>query len=93
MNNVLKLLLEGEPLDTAQIGKILNLGQAAVESQLADLRKQGVLLGWRAVLNPSFEAERRVRAVIEIKIQTQGAGGFEELPNALANSNKSKVVT
>ena len=56
MNNVLKLLLEGEPLDTAQIGKILNLGQAAVEAQLTDLRKLGVLLGWRAVLNPSYEA-------------------------------------
>ena len=84
MNNVLKLLLEGEPLDTAQIGKILNLGQAAVESQLADLRKQGVLLGWRAVLNPSFEAERRVRAVIEIKIQTQGTGGFDGIAERIS---------
>jgi predicted transcriptional regulator len=35
MNNVLKLLLEGEPLDTAQIGKILNLGAEAVERELA----------------------------------------------------------
>jgi DNA-binding Lrp family transcriptional regulator len=84
MNNVLKLLLEGEPLDTAQIGKILNLGQAAVEAQLAELRKQGVLLGWRAVLNPSFEAERRVRAVIEIKIQTQGAGGFDGIAERIS---------
>jgi DNA-binding Lrp family transcriptional regulator len=84
MNNVLKLLLEGEPLDTAQIGKILNLGQAAVDAQLAELRKRGVLLGWRAVLNPSFEAERRVRAVIEIKIQTQGAGGFDGIAERIS---------
>ena len=55
MNSVLKLLLEGEPLDTKQIGKILNLGPDAVDKQLAELRSQGVLLGWRAVLNPSFE--------------------------------------
>ncbi|MEY4798535.1 MAG: hypothetical protein RI978_836, partial [Verrucomicrobiota bacterium] len=77
MNNVLKLLLEGEPLDTAQIGKILNLGADAVERELASLRTQGILLGMRAVLNPSYEAERRVRAVIEIKIRTEGTGGFD----------------
>ena len=47
MNSVLKLLLEGEALDTAQIGKILGLGADAVERELADLRRQGVLLGWR----------------------------------------------
>ncbi|NBV37958.1 MAG: Lrp/AsnC family transcriptional regulator [Verrucomicrobia bacterium] len=84
MNSVLKLLLEGEPLDTAQIGKILNMGQAAVESQLAELRQQGILLGWRAVLNPSFEAERRVRAVIEIKIRTEGTGGFDVIAERIS---------
>ncbi len=84
MNPVLKLLLEGEPLDTAQIGKILNMGQAAVESQLAELRQQGILLGWRAVLNPSFEAERRVRAVIEIKIRTEGTGGFDVIAERIS---------
>ena len=38
MNSVLKLLLEGEALDTAQIGKIIGLGADAVERQLAELR-------------------------------------------------------
>ena len=85
MNNVLKLLLEGEPLDTAQIGKILNLGAEAVERELASLRAQGILLGWRAVLNPSFEAERRVRAVIEIKIRTEGVGGFDGIAERISS--------
>jgi DNA-binding Lrp family transcriptional regulator len=84
MNSVLKLLLEGEPLDTKQIGAILNLGPDAVDKQLAELRSQGVLLGWRAVLNPSFEAERRVRAVIEIKIRTEGGGGFDGIAERIS---------
>ena len=84
MNSVLKLLLEGEPLDTKQIGTILNLGPDAVDKQLAELRAQGVLLGWRAVLNPSFEAERRVRAVIEIKIRTEGGGGFDGIAERIS---------
>ena len=84
MNNVLKLLLEGEPLDTAQIGKILNLGAEAVDRELASLRAQGILLGMRAVLNPSYEAERRVRAVIEIKIRTEGTGGFDGIAERIS---------
>ncbi len=64
MNSVLKLILDGEALDTAQIGRILGLGAEAVDRELAALRQQGVLLGLRPVLNPGYEAEHRVRAVI-----------------------------
>ncbi|MEY4133294.1 MAG: hypothetical protein RL592_1352, partial [Verrucomicrobiota bacterium] len=35
MNSVLKLILDGEALDTAQIGKILGLGAEAVDRELA----------------------------------------------------------
>ena len=85
MNSVLKLLLEGEALDTQQIGKILGLGADAVERELAALRQQGVLLGMRPVLNPSFEAERRVRAVIEIKIRPEGIGGFDGIAERISS--------
>ena len=85
MNSLLKLLLEGEALDTQQLGKILGLGADAVERELAELRRQGVLLGMRPVLNPSFEAERRVRAVIEIKIRPEGIGGFDGIAERISS--------
>jgi len=84
MNSVLKLILEGESLDTAQIGKILGMGPEAVEHELADLRRQGILLGWRPIINPSYEAECRVRAVIEIKIRPEGVGGFDGLAERIS---------
>ncbi|TSA31823.1 MAG: Lrp/AsnC family transcriptional regulator [Opitutales bacterium] len=84
MNSVLKLILEGESLDTDQIGKILGMGPEAVERELADLRRQGILLGWRPIINPSYEAERRVRAVIEIKIRPEGLGGFDGLAERIS---------
>jgi DNA-binding Lrp family transcriptional regulator len=85
MNSVLKLILDGEALDTAQIGKILGLGAEAVERELAALRQQGVLLGMRPVLNPAFESEHRVRAVIEIKIRTEGVGGFDGIAERISS--------
>jgi DNA-binding Lrp family transcriptional regulator len=84
MNPVLKLLLEGEALDTVQMGKILGLGADAVARELEQLRKDGVLLGLRPVLNPSWEAERRVRAVIEIKVRPEGRGGFDGLAERIS---------
>jgi len=85
MNSVLKLILDGEALDTAQIGKILGLGAEAVDRELATLRQQGVLLGMRPVLNPSYESEHRVRAVIEIKIRTEGVGGFDGIAERISS--------
>ena len=84
MNPVLKLLLEGESLDTAQIGKILGLGPDAVDRELAQLRKDGILLGIRPVLNPGWEAERKVRAVIEIKVRPEGLGGFDGIAERIS---------
>lgn len=84
MNPVLKLLLEGEALDTARMGQILGLGADAVERELAQLRRDGILLGFRPVLNPSWEAERVVRAVIEIKVRPEGRGGFDGLAERIS---------
>ena len=84
MNAVLKLLLEGESLDTARMGQILGMGPDAVARELDQLRRDGVLLGLRPVLNPAWEAERRVRAVIEIKVRPEGRGGFDGLAERIS---------
>ena len=45
MNPLLKLLLEGGGLNTAQMEQILTLSEAELNSQLAALTRDGVLLG------------------------------------------------
>jgi len=79
MNDVLKLLLSGEPLDGDQMARILDLDQAAVDAQLAELRAANILLGWRPVLNPRAEEDAVVRAVIEVRISPERGGGFDRL--------------
>ncbi len=76
MNPVLKLLLEGGSLNTAQMAQVLNLSEADVNRQLDQLRKEKVLLGWRPVLNLSHEDAGIVRAVIEVRITPERGGGF-----------------
>ena len=79
MEKVLKLLLEGETLDTEQIGKILSMPKAEVEAAIQKMIDEKILLGWRPVFNPDFESKSVVRAAIELKISPERDGGFDRL--------------
>ncbi|OHE89583.1 MAG: AsnC family transcriptional regulator [Verrucomicrobia bacterium RIFCSPLOWO2_12_FULL_64_8] len=83
MNPVLKLLLEGGSLGTAQMAKVLNLSEADVNRQLDQLKKERIFLGWRPVLNLSQEDEA-VRAVIEVRITPERGGGFNRLAERIS---------
>jgi DNA-binding Lrp family transcriptional regulator len=84
MNEVFKLLAEGERLNEAQMAEILGLSEEDVNAQLAALQEQGLLLGWIPVLDPEAEAESAVRGVIEVKITPERGGGFNRLAQRIA---------
>ncbi len=79
MEKVLKLLMEGEALNTEQIGKILSVEKAEVEATIQKLVDEKILLGWIPVFNPDFESKQLVRAAIELKISPERDGGFDRL--------------
>ena len=79
MNEVLKMLLEGESLSTEQMAKILAREPAAIEADLAKLKADNILLGWRPVLHPNAAGENQVRALIEVKVTPEREGGFDRL--------------
>lgn len=84
MSSVLQLLLEGERLDTAQMAQVLDLPEAEITAEIERLEAEGILLGWRPVLNPERAQENIVRAVIEVKISPERDGGFDRLATRIA---------
>jgi DNA-binding Lrp family transcriptional regulator len=84
MNPVVKLLLEGGGLSTAQMAQVLNLTETEVNRQLDQLKKDHVLLGWRPVLNLSEDDTTSVRAVIEVRITPERGGGFNRLAERIS---------
>lgn len=84
MNSVLKLLLEGEGLNTAQMAQILDLSEEAIAAELKRLEAETILLGWRPVFNPERVQEELVRAVIEVKISPEREGGFDRLAERIS---------
>jgi len=86
MNPVLKLLLEGGSLTTAQMAQVAGISTAEVEQHLEQLKKDKIFLGWRPVLDLSREAAAAasVRAVIEVKVTPERGGGFNRLAERIA---------
>ena len=86
MNPVLKLLLEGGRLTTAQMAQVVGLSETEVQQHLEQLKKDKIFLGWRPVLDLSREAAAgaAVRAVIEVKVTPERGGGFNRLAERLA---------
>ena len=84
MSPLIKLLLEGGSLSTAQMAQVLNVTEAEIARQLEQLKKDRVLLGWRPVLNLSEEESGAVRAVIEVRITPERGGGFNRLSERIS---------
>ncbi|MEM9159633.1 MAG: Lrp/AsnC family transcriptional regulator [Verrucomicrobiota bacterium] len=84
MNEVFKLIAEGERLNESQMAEILGLSVEDVEAQLAALQEKGILLGWIPVMNPDLDDQLQVRAVIEVKISPERDGGFNRLADRIS---------
>jgi len=84
VEEVLKLLLEGESVSTARMARILGADASAVEAALAKLEAEHVLLGWRPVFHPKAVAENKVQALIEVSITPEREGGFNRIAERIS---------
>lgn len=83
MDKLLKLMLDGEPLSTEQMGKILGISRDELDERMKKLVEEGMLLGWRPVINPDVE-ESVVHAAIELRINPERDGGFDRLAQRIS---------
>jgi DNA-binding Lrp family transcriptional regulator len=86
MNPVLKLLLAGERLSTAQMAQVAGIPETEVQQHLEQLKKDRVFLGWRPVLDLSREpaAAVAVRAIVEVRITPERGSGFNRFAERIA---------
>ena len=84
MDELLKLLRDDASLTSAQIGGRLNLPEAEVEAKIKEHESNGVILGYRTLINEEKLDVDLVRAVIEVKITPEREGGFDRLATRIA---------
>lgn len=84
MDPLLKLLRENAALKPSQLAAMLNTTEAEVTARIKAYEADGVILGYRAVLNEEKLGVDLVRAVIEVKITPERGGGFDRLAERIA---------
>ena len=79
MDELLKLLRADASLTPSEIANRLNQAEADVEAKIKEHETNGVILGYRTVLNEEKLDVEIVRAVIEVKITPEREGGFDRV--------------
>jgi DNA-binding Lrp family transcriptional regulator len=84
MDSLLKLIRENAAWKPAELAALLNLSEAEVTASIKRYQAEGVILGYRAILNEEKLGLEVVRAVIEVKITPERGGGFDRLAERIA---------
>jgi DNA-binding Lrp family transcriptional regulator len=84
MDPLLRLLHDNAAPKSAQLAALLNLPETEVAAKIKGYEADGVILGYRTVLNEEKLGVELVRAVIEVKITPERGGGFDRLAARIA---------
>ena len=84
MDSLLKLIRENAGWKPAELAAMLNLSEGEVIALIKKHEAEGVILGYRAILNEEKLGVEIVRAVIEVKITPERGGGFDRLAERIA---------
>ena len=83
-DNILRLLSENPRLSDKQIAVLLGISEAEVSTEIAMLEKDGVINGYRAVIDWSrVDSVSKVTALIELKVIPRRDTGFDSIAEEL----------
>ena len=83
-NELLKLLARNARYSVRQLADMLGADEAAVEKSIREREKEGVICGYKAVVDWDSVESPLVSAIIEIKVVPKADLGFEEVAEKIA---------
>ncbi len=90
--DILKLLSKNARYSVAQLADMLGKTKADVEAQIAALEKDGVICGYKAVIDWDSIENPLVSAIIEIKVVPKADLGFEDVAEKIASFSEVESV-
>ena len=79
IEKLLKLLQEDATLTAQQLSVMLDLSEEEVAAAVRRLEKDGVIKGYRALINWERTESHRASALIELRVTPKKDSGFDEL--------------
>ena len=84
MDPLLETLKENALTPREDLAKLIGISLEEVNERIKRLEEDGIILGYRAVLDPDKAENGGVTAVIEVRIRPEREGGFDRLANRIA---------
>ena len=85
MNTILKLLEHDGRLTAGELAAMLGKSEDEVKATIAELEKNGTIVGYKALVDWDKTDREIVSAVIELKVTPQKDRGFDKIAEKLLN--------
>lgn len=83
MDQLLSLLSENARLTVKQLSVMLNLPENEVEEKIGQYEKDGIIRGYKALINWEKVDKNKASALIELKVSPKRDRGFDEIANRI----------
>lgn len=84
-NQLINLLSENARYTYAQLSAMVGTDESTVERAVKELEKDGVIVKYAAILNAEALTEKKVNALIEVKVAPQQLKGFDSCAEEIYN--------
>ncbi|MGV3532414.1 MAG: Lrp/AsnC family transcriptional regulator [Chthoniobacteraceae bacterium] len=81
---LISLLRKNARTSTEDLARELNATDEQVAEEIAGLERDGVVLGYQAIVNPQMLSTGGVEAVVEVRLTPERGGGFDRLAARIA---------
>ncbi|MDD6268524.1 MAG: Lrp/AsnC family transcriptional regulator [Oscillospiraceae bacterium] len=92
-NKLISLLKQNARLSNEQLAVMLGMTVEQVAEEIQDLEKNGVIMGYSAIVNAEKIADEKVTAVIELRVTPQKDCGFEEIARIITGYEEVESVS
>ena len=81
MDEILEILEKNAQITPEEIARMLKKSVSSVKTAIKKFEKQGVILGYKAIINKELvrEDDSEVRAIIEVRVNPQKDVGFDKI--------------
>lgn len=90
MDEIIELLRRNAMMPRSEMARLLDRSIEEIETAILQLEREGVVLGYQAIINREKWGTDKVTAVIEVKITPERDGGFDRIASRIAKFEEVK---
>ena len=92
MNKLLELLEKNAEVSNAELASMTGLSELEVQTQIAQLKEQGIIKATKALVDWDKLPETGVRAIIELKVTPKPETGFDDIAKVVMSYDNVENV-